>query len=154
MIFRRITESPLGRGRAAGGKLPPEVQALLFQCIESYEQLEILLLLRARPSRAWSAHAIASELTIAAPMAEDACRSLCQNDLLSMLTGTGQQLFEYAAATPELDAAVRELARAYTDQPLEIIRAMTANAFARLRMKALGVFTDAFLRARSGSNRH
>lgn len=151
--FRWLACAPPGRGRVASRALPSEVQALLLQCIESYEQLETLLLLRARPSRPCSAHSIASELKISELMVEDACRFLCQRNVLGVLTGTGQRLFQYAPANPELDGAVSKLAAAYREQPLDIIRTMTANAFARLRMKSRGVFTNAFLRSKTRAKR-
>lgn len=148
MIYRRPVDAPVGRARVPKGELPSAVHTLLLQCIESYDQLELLLLLRARPARAWSAHSIASELRITEAVAEDGCRFLCQKSVLRFLAGTSPQLFEYAPATPELDAAVGQLAAAYQEQPLDIIRTMTANAFARLRMKSCGVFTKAFSRKR------
>lgn len=134
----------LAGARPADAALSPDVQALLRR-IESYEQLEVLLLLRRHAHQPWSAHSVASELNLRELAAEEACFLLGTRRMLCVASSDRGRLYKYAPVDPELDAALAQLAAAYAEQPLDVVRAMTANAFDRLRKKSLRIFTGAFL---------
>ncbi|MEO8185153.1 MAG: hypothetical protein ABI895_40620 [Deltaproteobacteria bacterium] len=128
----------------ADADVAADVQTFLREHIESYEQLEILLLLRAQPDRSWAPAAAASELGISEGLAEGALRFLCRERLLGVDAG-GVVRFKYAPETPALVELVARLAAAYVDSRLAVMRLMTANAIERLRVGAVTRFADAFL---------
>ena len=51
----------------------------------------------------------------------------------------------YRVQSEEAEATIERLARAYKDQPMPVIKLMSANAIERVRTAALRTFADAFL---------
>lgn len=125
--------------------LPEALQNFLRAHVESYEQLNILILFSAQPERLWEIKAIASELRIPEASAEEAARFLCRQSLLTVQVGMRALLFVYKPRSTELDELVKALAQAYREQGVEVMRLMTANAIERLRLKAIRSFSDAFI---------
>jgi len=132
--------------------LPADVQAFLQDRMESYEQLEILLLLRSRPSDPWAASAVGSELHMPESVAEQALKALCRHGLLSVAVSPVTLLFRYRPESAELAALVEKLAEAYADHRIEVVRMMTTNSIERLRARALQTFANAFLVGKKGGN--
>ena len=132
--------------------LPAEVQVFLRERMESYEQLEVLLLLRTRPSDPWAASAVASELHMPEPAADQALRALSRHGLLSVAVSPKALVFRYQPESAELAALVEKLAGAYTEQRIAVVRLMTANSIERLRARALRTFANAFLLGKKGGN--
>lgn len=125
------------------GDLPTNVQALLYEHIESYEQLEVLLLLRLEAVETWSEERISSRLKIPSAMAAEALGALIKSGLVKLRADWPR--YEYAAETRALDDAVGTLARLYTTHRFEIVKLMSANAIKRMRTGALRAFADAFV---------
>jgi DNA-binding transcriptional ArsR family regulator len=121
------------------------VRALLRDHIGSFEQLEVLLLLHREADRAWPPDAVAAELSIASPAAQEALESLQRANLLAAAREGESVLFRYALAGARLEAAVQGLARAYHESPVEVVKLMSANTIERVRTSALRTFADAFL---------
>jgi len=128
----------------AESTLPSDVQAFLHDRLESYEQLEVLLLLRTRRSDTWTPSAVGAELHMPELVAQQALEALCQQGLLSAALPDGQ-VFRYRPESAELDALVERLAEGYSHQRIEVVRLMTANAIERLRARALRTFANAFI---------
>jgi hypothetical protein len=124
--------------------LPEDVRALLKAHIESYEQLETLLLLRRERYEQWTAEGLAARLRVGAQLIEPALAGLKASGLVE-LTGAAPARFAYRPASPELDAATGRLEREYAERPILIIQLMSANAIERLRTAALHTFADAFV---------
>lgn len=133
-------------------ELPADVQALLFNHIESYEQLEILLLVRREASANWTAERIGSRLAISAILAKEALTALCASRLVKLRSGSLGLEYEYAAESPALDESVSGLASVYTTHRFEIIKTMSANAIKRMRTGALRAFADAFILRKDKGN--
>jgi hypothetical protein len=128
--------------------VPKDVRDFLREHIESYEHLEILLLFQAHPEKSWSSNSVAAELHVPGTIAEEALRFLCREALLGVEVGARAIRFKYAPRSPELAAQVKGLLRAYSEQRIEIMTLMTANAVERLRTSALRKFSDSFLLGR------
>jgi hypothetical protein len=133
-------------------ELPEDVRALLHEHIESYEQLETLLLLRRERHEQWSAEGVAARLHVRAELVATALAGLAAGGLAAA-TGTAPARFAYRPASSGLDAAVDRLERAYAERPILIIQLMSANAIERLRTAALHTFADAFVLKKKGRDR-
>lgn len=129
----------------SGPLLTAAAQDVLRERIESFEELEILLLLRAERSRAWSAEEAAQWLEVTAGVATQLLEKLRARDLVEVRESEGARSYFYGAGMPELDAAVAEIARGYEANRHEIMRLMSANAIERVRTSAMRAFADAFL---------
>jgi hypothetical protein len=128
-------------------ELDAEVCRLLFDHVTSYEQLEALLLLHARPAQWHSATQVAAALHIDAANAAAALMALARQRLLGAEAagGAGGQRWLYAPADGRLATSVDKLAQAYGRQRLEVVKQMSANAIERVRSSAARTFADAFL---------
>lgn len=126
-------------------EIPTDLQEFLRERISSYEQLEVLLLLRSHPTKRWGTQSVTMELRIKESLAEEALRSLCKNNLLRVDVGSGELLFTYRPHPPELDEVIGTLAKAYRDERLEVMKLMTAHAVERLRTSVLRKFSDSFI---------
>jgi DNA-binding transcriptional regulator LsrR (DeoR family) len=124
--------------------LPDDVRALLHGHIESYEQLETLLLLRREHHEAWTTEGLAARLHVRAELVERALARLKASGLVEA-TGTAPTRFAYRPTSSGLDAAAGRLEREYAERPILIIQLMSANALGRLRTAALHTFADAFV---------
>jgi predicted ArsR family transcriptional regulator len=94
--------------------VPGDVRRLIADHIVSIEQLDILLLLRARPDVAWNAKEVADELrtsewSAAGRMADLRARGL--------VTAEGDPIrYRFAPASDELRATLDRLAQIYTER--------------------------------------
>lgn len=126
------------------GDLSEDVRALLYEHIESYEQLETLLLLRRERHEEWTAERLAARLHVGIELVERALADLRASGLVTA-TGAGSARFVYSPASSGLDTAAGRLDREYAERPLLVIRLMSANSLQRLRTAALHTFADAFV---------
>ena len=120
-------------------------QAFVSEHIESFEQLELLLLLRSDPDGYWTADAFARLTRTALPLIMPALEALQTHGLVRVRAAAGEPSYLYGPMDPQLDAAVGALAQIYDERPIEIIKLMSANAIGRLRTAAIRAFADAFL---------
>jgi len=127
------------------GDLPEDVRALLREHIETYEQLEVLLLLRRERYEEWTMAALAARLQVRVELIASALEGL-ETAGLAVVTGEASApQFTYRPATSGLDAATGRLDREYAERPIRIIQLMSANAIERVRTSALQTFADAFV---------
>jgi hypothetical protein len=137
---------------SGAASLPEDVRALLHQHIDSYEQLETLLLLRRERYEQWTSAGLAARLRVPGDLIETALKGLGASGLVAAAGGVPAR-FAYRAASPALDAAVGHLEREYAERPILIIQLMSANAIERLRTAALHTFADAFVLNKKGDHR-
>ncbi|HEX8757637.1 MAG TPA: hypothetical protein VF745_14970 [Steroidobacteraceae bacterium] len=121
-----------------------EVCAFLRDNIDSFESLEILLLLR-RERIAWTAEELCRRLGTRAALIDDALASLVRARLVNTADRDTLVLYRYADADSARDAIVGSLERAYRDESMEVMRLMSTYAIERLRTGALRAFADAFV---------
>lgn len=119
--------------------LPPRVQRFITAHIDSLEKLEVLLLLRSRAEREWTAAAVSLELRITESSAAMRLADLTARRLL-VDTGAQPPAFRYSPADSEDVQAVTELAMVYGSKRVTVI----SFIFSRPLDKVRG-FADAFL---------
>jgi hypothetical protein len=118
---------------------------LLREHVETYEQLEVLLLLHRDRNRTWNADAAGTALSLSPEAAADALDHLYGRGLLAMAPSGSARLFRYALTRGHTDEAVARLAREYGENRLEIIKLMSAYAIERVRTAAIRAFAVAFV---------
>lgn len=128
-----------------------DVCAFLRDYIDSYECLEVLLLLR-RERISWTAEALSTRLNTRAPLIDDAIASLVRSRLVIANDQKALTSYIYAAEDSAEDAVVGSLERVYREEPIKIMQLMSTNAIERLRTGALRTFADAFI-LRKGKDR-
>lgn len=112
------------------------VRTLILERIDSVVQLEVLLLLYGSPDRARTAQEVAQELRIDASWAQGQLGELAARGLAA---DEGNDAFRYAPGTPELDRAVAQMSRDYTERRVRIITLIFSKPVDKLRS-----FADAF----------
>jgi hypothetical protein len=128
-----------------GGDVPDDVERFLFEELETYEELEALLHLFARPAQSRTVEEIAAALGAPEDASRDALDCLRRRNLVTV-EGSGSELrFAFRGAGAERDLTIGALARLYAEKRLAVMRRMNANAIERLRTKAIRTFSDAFL---------
>jgi hypothetical protein len=125
--------------------LPEDVCALLNEHIESYEQLEVLLLMRRERYEEWTVAGLAARLHVRAELIGSALEGLKAGGLVTATSAAPAPRFAYRPTSSGLDAAAGRLEREYAERPLRIIQLMSTNAIERLRTAALHAFADAFV---------
>lgn len=114
------------------------VRTLIADQIESVVQLEILLLLRESPERQFAAREVADALRIGPSWAEPHLMGLCTRGML-VCTSEPEKRYGYHPNSPELAAAIDELAECYAERRVSV----TALIFSR-PPNPLRDFSDAF----------
>jgi len=133
--------------------LPEDVRALLHEHIESYEQLEVLLLLRRERYEEWTIGGLAARLHLRQELIASALEGLKSGGLVASTHATPAPRFAYRPASSGLDAAAGRLDREYAERPIRIIQLMSANAIERVRTAALHTFADAFVLKKKDDDR-
>jgi hypothetical protein len=120
----------------ASAELSAVVQQFVLRHIDSIEQLEVLLLLRAQPGRAFTAVEVSRDLRTAPASADRRMASLAESGLLA---AEGSGAYRYAPRTGELDAAAGELAEAYSVRRIAVTTLVYSRPLDQVR-----TFADAF----------
>jgi hypothetical protein len=121
------------------------VQAFLAASVETYEELEVLLLLRGKREHEWTVDEIVAVLRLRAGTIEAACVALGDAGLLRESIESRGRAYGYAPRDAALDDAVAALARMYAEDRLAIVKMMSANAIERIRTAAMRTFAEAFV---------
>jgi hypothetical protein len=114
--------------------VPAGARRLIDQHIHSVEQLEVLLLLRATPDKAWTIAEVARAMVSQPDTARQRLRDLSARRLLR----TDGDTYTYGP-DPATDRAVGELAAAYATRRIKVVGLI----FAKPSDAVLG-FSDAF----------
>jgi hypothetical protein len=116
--------------------IPDEVRRFLLQCIDSVEQLEVLLLLHKTPGQAWSAESVAQALYSNPDSIGRRLAGLHANGLLSQAEPSS---YSYQPKTPALDDTVSLLADTYRQRRVAVITVIASKPMEKVR-----AFSDAF----------
>jgi hypothetical protein len=122
-------------------EIPAKVAAFLRSSIETYEELEALLLLSRTPEK-WSTVALCKELRVSEAEVDAALEALVARGFVVKEADGSHSLFR---ADPELVDVLEQLAAVYAENPIDVVKAMSANAIQRVRNAALQAFADAFV---------
>ena len=115
--------------------ISPAVRALIAERIESVPELEAVLLLRADPHRAWTAEEAGQRLYVSTTVAAHVLAQLRERGFFDQ---TGET-YRYAPESPELAAAVDDLATAYSRHLVAVTQLIHAKPSRSVRE-----FADAF----------
>jgi predicted transcriptional regulator len=126
-------------------ELTPDVQMLLHAHIESYEQLEMLLLMRGNTATPWTQDALSERLHMALSLVQAALEGLKSAGFVEGRVDGGAKHYSYLGQSEGMEATLSRLAAAYRENPIPIVKVMSANSLERLRTAALRTFADAFV---------
>ncbi|HJR17334.1 MAG TPA: hypothetical protein VJ808_10815 [Gemmatimonadales bacterium] len=116
--------------------IPEEVRNFLLQCIDSVEQLEVLLLLHRRREQEWSPEAVAQVLY---SNPDSIRRRLAGLQAKELLASTASTSYRYQPKTPALDATVTLLSDTYRERRVAVITVIASKPMENVR-----AFSDAF----------
>lgn len=126
-------------------ELAPDVQRLLREHIDSYEQLELLLLLSTDRGVSWTEEGLSARLRIGSALVRTALNRLESAGFVAARMHDGEQRYAYLCQGDNVEATISRLAMAYREYPIPIIKLMSANSIERLRTSALRTFAEAFV---------
>lgn len=113
-----------------------DVLAFIGASISSVWALELLLLLKREPRRAWTADGLIRELRSSPVVIDEALKSLQGAGLVLQ---DGKASYRYQAASLRLDELVSKIEEIYAAKPMTVIKAVVATPTDKLR-----AFSDAF----------
>jgi DNA-binding transcriptional ArsR family regulator len=126
--------------------LPDGARRLLLGPVDSFEKLEVLLILHETAGSAMPIEALAARVGVAAGQAERAAAELAASGLLERRPDGTWRIAASADAQ-----ALAELATAWATCRAAVLKTLTGRAVGRIRASAARVFADAFrLRKRDG----
>jgi len=128
-------EHALDRTPVTSG-IPEDVRRFLLQCIDSVEQLEVLLHLYRTPEQSWSSDAIALALYSNPASIARRLAGLYSHGLLTL---TSSSAYRYQPKTAELDATVSQLAESYRQRRVAVISIIASKPMENVR-----AFSEAF----------
>lgn len=120
----------------------PDLDALLRERVRNIDQLQLLLLLIAAPGRCLGHEQLAQAAQMPPDTADEALAALAQAGLVEAVDS---RTWRYAPPDETVAAAVAHLVTAYRNNPVPIIRLLTARSIERVRTAALLTFADAFV---------
>ena len=118
--------------------IPQDARAFVTDHIDSVLQLELLLLLHKKREQDFDADEVVEELRIDPAWAAAQLDYFCARGIL-ICTDQSPRRYRYAPKSPELDAAITRLDRAYTDRRVSVISLIFSKPTDKLRS-----FADAF----------
>ncbi len=116
--------------------LPAELRAFLYSCIDSIEQVEILMLLR-RTERVWTSRAVTTELGLSETVTRAQLEVLTARGLLHAQTG-GEISYRFSPKTTDLARYTGLLAEYYATDRGAVV------GFIASRARRFRSFADAF----------
>ena len=122
--------------------IPEEVRQFLLQCIDSVEQLEVLLLLHRMSEQRWSAEAVAQVLYSNPDSIAHRLAGLHSNGLLAV---TESSSYRYQPKSTALDETVTLLANTYRERRVAVITIIASKPMENVR-----AFSDAFRLRKKG----
>ncbi len=126
-------------------ELSPRVRELLEKRVDSFEKLELVLLLHHARERTMAVPALADKLRLSREVARRLVVELRAASLVDFTYGGMVQLLP----SSQLDQVVLdEVIRAYGDDPIQIMRLLSEIALNRIRTLASHAFADAFVLGR------
>jgi DNA-binding IclR family transcriptional regulator len=123
-------------------EIAPDLRRFLRESVHSYEHLELLLF--GREGRRLTVDLVAAKLKISISAAVEALEHLCDRGLLSREPAS-DTTYRFRPATPELAKLVDDMAVAYDDQRLALVKLMNEHAVERVRTAAMRIFADSFV---------
>lgn len=128
--------------------IPPRVQRFISTHIDSIEKLEVLLLMRARADREWTARDVSQELRITESSATARLEDLTDRRLLDK-KGSSPDTYRFHPASTEDSQDISELQATYSTRRVSVISFIFSKPLDRVRG-----FADAFRIKRDKDDGH
>ncbi|HVH41685.1 MAG TPA: hypothetical protein VM925_05060 [Labilithrix sp.] len=131
-------------------RIPEHLVKLLASSIETAERLDILLHLRAHPTRSFGARAVAAAVGGSSVQAEQHLAILCGRGFLTVSIGA-DLLYGYQPVSPAVDVALKEIEVLNRERRADLIATMQDTT----ERDPVHAFANAFLvrkRDRKGGN--
>ncbi|WP_224363701.1 hypothetical protein [Hyalangium versicolor] len=128
--------------------IPPRVQRFIATHIDSIEKLEVLLLMRSRAEREWTARDISQELRIMESSAAARLEDLSTRRLLVKAEGS-PALYRYSPASSEDAQDIAQLQDTYSTRRVSVISFIFSKPLDKVRG-----FADAFRLKRDKDDGH
>lgn len=122
--------------REPRNELPAELKAFLYSCVDTVEQVEILVLL-CKSGRAATAHAVAADLGLSDQVAREHLETLAARGLLTIAVGA-EVSYVYVPKSVQLRRYAEQLTEYYATSRTAILRFITTSPRRAKR------FSDAF----------
>ena len=119
------------------GRVNEELESLLREHIQTYEQLEVLLMLGRDPGHEWRADLVAAGLRLPYMVALEALGYLTR---VGLLTHSEENLYR---CHPDCARALEGLTRTYREDRGAVVELMAKHSVERLRRSAIKRFTAA-----------
>jgi hypothetical protein len=113
--------------------LPEDVRRFITQRIDSIEQLEILLLLRAKPDRSWSAREVSDELRTDMTSAAARLSAMAGEGLVKQ---TGDSEPRYTVALTQEASVLKQVAEVYATRRYSVIDLIFSKPSDKIRVFA------------------
>lgn len=120
---------------------PESVRQLVFEHIDSVEQLNVLIFMRTYRDRAHDNLSLSAELRSNPQSVSNRLKSLAEQGFLQVLQTTGEETvrYQYAPVSNALDDAIAQLEQLYRERPHKILELIFSP------LKKGRQFADAFL---------
>jgi hypothetical protein len=116
----------------------PELRSFVWRCLETVEDVEVLVVLLQQRGRTWSAEAVGKALGLEPETAARRLEFLSTRNLLSVRVAN-DLLYQFNPGTEELETSTIALADLYRERRLAVI-----GLIAQRRSAAIRDFADAF----------
>jgi hypothetical protein len=119
------------------------LKELLFETVDTFEELEVLVWFHDRGEGSVGRATLIGQQTVAPrDEAEVALASLATRGILSASSAQPNQFLYVPSA--EARAAIEIVVREYRENPVQVMRLMTANAIERVKTAAARTFAESF----------
>lgn len=113
-----------------------ELLRFIRESVTSVWALEALLILRRDAGRAWSVDELTREMRGSPQLVAEILKGFAQRGLAKQ---TGSRIYRYRPTPPELDTLAEELAQAYQERPISVMKAIASAPNDKIQ-----TFADAF----------
>ena len=110
----------------------PELRAFVYSCIDSVEQVQVLVLLGSG-DRAWTARLVAQESSLSDHVVRHHLESMAARGLIAVTVAGDASTWRYAPKSDTLRRLSDELVAAYQRSPMAVIRLVATNARPSIR---------------------
>ena len=118
---------------------PEDLRSFIQEYISSVDSAELLIVLARDPARKYRLSELIEALRPSVLSEAAARRHLAHFAAQGFVVSESADVFQYSAATPGLDAAVRALTKVYNERPVTLVRMIYAPKDEKIRS-----FADAF----------
>jgi hypothetical protein len=116
--------------------IPEDIRQFVRSAIKSVWALELLLFIRRHAGVAWTVDRLTIELRSSQPLVADIVASFKKSGLIDE---GPESMFQYHAASTELDALVARLERVYAETPIALVKEIVSAPNEKIQ-----TFADAF----------